>query len=75
MITNNRCTHLLLPPALNVAFRFFEPQNAKSFPNEKLLRKEKIAATEGTIFHLGNGSAIQGSKDLNAMFNVGGKSN
>ena len=41
-----RLTQLLLPPTLNVAFRFFEP-----FPNEKLLRKKKIAATKRTIFH------------------------
>ena len=31
-----RCTQLLLPPTLNVAFRFFEPWIAEPFPNEKL---------------------------------------
>ena len=44
-------TQLLLPPTLNVAFRSFEPRIAEPFPNEKLLRKKKIAATERTIFH------------------------
>ena len=44
-------TQLLLPPTLNVAFRSFEPRIAEPFPNEKLLRKKKIAATEQTIFH------------------------
>ena len=44
-------TQLLLSPTLNVAFRSFEPRIGEPFPNEQLLRKEKIAATEGTIFH------------------------
>ena len=44
-------TQLLLPLTLNVAFRSFEPRIAEPFPNEKLLRKKKIAATEQTIFH------------------------
>ena len=44
-------THLLLPLTLNVAFRSFEPRIAELFPNEKLLRKKKIAATKRTIFH------------------------
>ena len=48
-IDNGR-TQLLLPPTLNVAFRSFEPRIAEPFPNEKLLRKKKIAATEQTIF-------------------------
>ena len=78
-------TQLLLPPTLNMAFRFFEPRIVDPFPNEKLLRKEKIIATivkEGkdygyraNNFSLGNGSAIRGSKNLNAMFNVADKSN
>ena len=45
-----RRTQLLLPPALNMAFRFIEPQIVKPFPNEKLLKKKKIAATEQTTF-------------------------
>ena len=44
-------TQLLLPPTLNVAFRFFEPRIEEPFPNEKLLRKKKIAAAKRTIFH------------------------
>ena len=44
-------TQLLLPLTLNVAFRSFEPQIEEPFPNEQLLRKKKIAATERTIFH------------------------
>ena len=31
--------------------QIFEPWIAEPFPNEKLLRKKKINATEGTIFH------------------------
>ena len=46
-----RRTQLLLPPTLNVAFRFFEPRIVEPFPNKKLLGKKKIAATEQTIFH------------------------
>ena len=46
-----RRTQLLLPPTLNVAFRFFELGIEDPFPNEKLLRKKKIAASEQTIFH------------------------
>ena len=65
-----RRTQLLLPPILNVAFRFFVPRIAELFPNEKLLRKKKIAATEQTIC-----SAIHSSKNLNATFNLSGKSN
>ena len=48
---DNGRTQLLLPSTLNVAFRSFEPGIAELFPNEKLLRKKKIAATERTIFH------------------------
>ena len=44
-------TQLLLPPTLNVAFRSFEQRIAEPFPNEKLLSKKKIVATEQTIFH------------------------
>ena len=44
-------TQLLLPPTLNVAFRSFEPRIGEPFPNEQLLRKKKIAATERTIFN------------------------
>ena len=44
-------TQLLLPPTLNVAFRSFEPRIKEPFPNEQLLRKKKIVATERTIFH------------------------
>ena len=47
----NGHTQLLLPPTLNVAFRSFEPRIREPFPNEQLLRKKKIAATERTIFH------------------------
>ena len=34
-----------------MAFRSFEPRIREPFPNEQLLRKKKIAATEQTIFH------------------------
>ena len=44
-------TQLLLPPTLNVAFRSFEPQIRELFPNQQLLKKKKIVATERTIFH------------------------
>ena len=44
-------TQLLLPPTLNVAFRSIELRIGEQFPNEQLLRKKKIAATERTIFH------------------------
>ena len=50
-MTINGRTQLLLPPTLNMAFRSFEPQIEEPFPNEQLLRKKKIAATERTIFH------------------------
>ena len=43
-------TQLFLPPTLNVAFRCFKPRIREPFPNEQLLRKKKIAATEQTIF-------------------------
>ena len=42
---------LFLPPTLNVAFIFFEPQIKEPFPNEQLLRKKKIVATKQTTFH------------------------
>ena len=48
---DNGHTKLLLPPTLNVAFRSFEPRIGEPFPTEQLLRKKKIAATQGTIFH------------------------
>ena len=66
MYTNEKCTNeqmsefliidigrtqLLLPPTLNVAFRSFEPRIGELIPNEQLLRKKKIAATERTILH------------------------
>ena len=44
-------TQLLLPLTLNVAFRSFEQRFEEPFPNEQLLRKKKVAATEQTIFH------------------------
>ena len=50
-LAHNGRTQLLLPPILNVAFRSFEPRIGQPFPNEQLLRKKKIAATERTIFH------------------------
>ena len=48
---DNKGTQVLLPPTLNMAFRFFEPRIAEPFPNEKLLRKKKIVATKQTIFN------------------------
>ena len=48
---HNGRTQLLFPSALNMVFRFFELRIAEPFPNEKLLRKKKIVATEQTIFH------------------------
>ena len=47
----NGRTQLLFPPTLTVAFRSFEPQIGEPFPNEQLLKKKKIAATERTLFH------------------------
>ena len=44
-------TQLLLSPTFNVAFRSFEPKIKEPFPNEQLLNKKKIAATEQSIFH------------------------
>ena len=51
MQLDNGRTQLHLPPILNVAFRSFEPRIGEPFPNEQLLRKKKIAATEQTNFH------------------------
>ena len=64
-------TQLLLPPTLTVAFRSFELRIGEPFPNERFLRK-KDCGYRANNFQLGKGCAIHGSKDLNAMFNVGG---
>ena len=68
-------TQLLLPPTLNVAFRFFEPRIVEPFPNEKFLW---IAATKRTIFHWETAPRFAVRKIFErdiAAFNVGGKSN
>ena len=55
--------------------QIFEPRIGETFANEK------IVCSVAAIFFflnnllLGNGSTIHGSKDMNATFNVGGKSN
>ena len=67
--TLNGRIQLLLPQTLNVAFRSFEPHIAKPFPNENLFAAIFFFLNN---FSMGNGSAICGSKDLNATFNVGG---
>ena len=63
---DNGRTQLLLPPTLNEAFRSFEP---------RIVKWEKDCSYQANNFSLGNSSPICGSKNLNATFNVGGKSN
>ena len=70
---HNRRTQLLLPPALNVAFRFFEPQIVELFSNEKLLRRKRLRLPSKQFF-IGKWLSDSRFKNLNATFNVGGKS-
>ena len=68
-------TLALLAFSARGAFISFESRIAEPFPYEKIVKEEKDCGCRANNFSLGNGCAIHSSKDLNATFNVRGKSN
>ena len=62
-------------PDIERGIQIFWFANRGAFSQWKIVKEEKDCGCSANNFSFGNGSPIHGSKDLYAMFNVGGKSN
>ena len=60
---------------IECGIQIFWTVNRRAVSQWKIVKGEKDCGYRANNFSLGNGSAIHGSKDLNATFKVGGKSN
>ena len=62
-------------PDIERGIQIFWTANLGAVSKWTILKEEKDCGYQANNYSLGNGCAIHGSKNLNAMFNVGGKSN
>ena len=60
---------------IECGIQIFWTANRRAVSQWKIVKEEKDCSCQANNFSLGNGSTIRGSKNLNATFNAGGKSN
>ena len=71
----NGRTQLLFAADIERGIQIFWTANRGAVSQWTIVKEEKDCGYQANNFSLENGCSIHGSKDLNATFNVGGKSN